>query len=605
METELSATIKEIFRKREFLKYILIYIVLLIGLELFFGLFLFSYFTKKVEDERRDEFRIAWEHYLSQRWQIHSKSSKVTGYAWELIEKKKYPEVRNLFQNDPSILKESDYFAIFLPEGKILLEMNSKEKQEIFFTDRKIFDQIFRIRSGQAGQDNYILPVKGNVFYLVSVAPLSDYHGKPKIPGIQIIAIELQKFLDLSSEVIQGKFSIVRDVAPERISELIDLQGYNPFSRAPLFISVAPKRSVGSFVKFFFSLFLLIQITVSISVLVYIIPKFSRRQTDNLRSMLSESDKINHELSERLDELTRARIAIQNSERKYKQLIENSSDIYFSLDEDMNILMVNKRIKDHLGLKPQDVIGRPFFDLVYVAPMQRGTLEKLFVLEKFEEMKEQKSGTTLKVNFYTNHKEPKELDVQLEYIETEADFAIFGKASPMIEDSILLYCQSERKKYIIGNFINLADQVSNRVTMNIHKYLNPETVLSIKICLREIIINAIEHGNLNIAYDEKTKMKESGNYFKFLAERQNNPEYKFKKVTIDYSLRPDKVTFMITDEGKGFDYKKIRERALDANAQSLSHGRGIIMTLNTFDVVKYNDIGNEVFLSKTLTGPIS
>ncbi|MCC6274244.1 MAG: ATP-binding protein [Leptospiraceae bacterium] len=355
---------------------------------------------------------------------------------------------------------------------------------------------------------------------------------------------------------------------------------------------------------YFFCVLFFFQCALSAFAVVYILPRLLEAKAGEIQSALAESEQLNLDLSSRFDELIRRHVIVSNSEKKYKQLLENSTDIYFSLDEDMNILMVNKKIKDHLGIKPQDVIGKPFFDLVYVAPMQRGSLDKLMVLEKFEEMKNQKSGLTFKVNFYTSHKEPKELDVHLEYIQTETDFAIFGKASQMVEDSILLYCQSERKKYIIGNYINLAEQVSHRVTMNIHKYLDPETVLSIKICLREIIINAIEHGNLGITYDEKTKMKESGNYFKFISERQNDPACKLKKVTIDYSLRPDKVTYLIADEGKGFDYKKILKKAEDANMNNLSHGRGIIMTLGTFDTVKYNEIGNEVFLSKNLSGPI-
>lgn len=41
--------------------------------------------------------------------------------------------------------------------------------------------------------------------------------------------------------------------------------------------------------------------------------------------------------------------------------------------------------------------------------------------------------------------------------------------------------------------------------LNLPKYLDKKTTNTIKLGLREIIINAIEHGNLNIGFEEKTQ----------------------------------------------------------------------------------------------------
>ncbi|HNL75834.1 MAG TPA: ATP-binding protein, partial [Leptospiraceae bacterium] len=119
-------------------------------------------------------------------------------------------------------------------------------------------------------------------------------------------------------------------------------------------------------------------------------------------------------------------------------------------------------------------------------------------------------------------------------------------------------------------------------------------------CVREIIINSIEHGNLNIDYNTKTELRKvKGRYFQFLQERQNDPLYKDRKVTVFYSLKSNRVSFLVKDEGKGFDHKKmLADNADTANANFLDHGRGIYMTKNTFDKIRYNPAGNKVLLVK-------
>ena len=119
------------------------------------------------------------------------------------------------------------------------------------------------------------------------------------------------------------------------------------------------------------------------------------------------------------------------------------------------------------------------------------------------------------------------------------------------------------------------------------------------MALREIIINAIEHGNLNISYEEKTRAIITDKYFEILAERQNDPKYKNRRVKILYKVDPEKVYFLITDMGEGFDYQKIlMDSSKKANEESLQHGRGISMTKRIFDEIRFNPKGNRVILLK-------
>ena len=84
-----------------------------------------------------------------------------------------------------------------------------------------------------------------------------------------------------------------------------------------------------------------------------------------------------------------------------------------------------------------------------------------------------------------------------------------------------------------------------------------------------------------------------------MRERQKNPKFSKRKVLIYYFLTPKKVSYLIKDEGNGFDHKTFIEQKLkSAGDDLLSHGRGILLTLQTFDIVRYNSKGNQVYLCK-------
>ena len=88
-------------------------------------------------------------------------------------------------------------------------------------------------------------------------------------------------------------------------------------------------------------------------------------------------------------------------------------------------------------------------------------------------------------------------------------------------------------------------------------------------------------------------------YFTFVRSRQNNDKYKNKKVKIENILDSEKIKYTITDEGEGFDYKKIVKKITQTlDEELLFHGRGIAMTMNIFDELTYNDKGNQATLVK-------
>ncbi len=153
--------------------------------------------------------------------------------------------------------------------------------------------------------------------------------------------------------------------------------------------------------------------------------------------------------------------------------------------------------------------------------------------------------------------------------------------------------------YAIENLLAAAEDVTQLVTRNLKRLVDQKQAKLVRIALREMIINAIEHGNLGISFREKSKAMLDDSYFDFVARKRCEPCYRDRRVTVSYSVEEERIVYVITDEGDGFDHKKVMgDNSRDANRHMLAHGRGISMAKNIFDAVRYNKKGNQVKLIK-------
>ncbi len=114
--------------------------------------------------------------------------------------------------------------------------------------------------------------------------------------------------------------------------------------------------------------------------------------------------------------------------------------------------------------------------------------------------------------------------------------------------------------------------------------------------LSELMVNAVEHGNLNIGYDEKSMLISDGSWLYEVERRLVLDEYNQKEVKVNFERYDNEIVFTITDQGNGFDWNEYMsvspERALN------SHGRGIAMAnALSFDKMEYHGTGNEVRVS--------
>ncbi len=118
----------------------------------------------------------------------------------------------------------------------------------------------------------------------------------------------------------------------------------------------------------------------------------------------------------------------------------------------------------------------------------------------------------------------------------------------------------------------------------------PEKVL---FGLNELMVNAIEHGNLGITCEGKKKLLVENNWQSEVERRLRMPEYKDRFATITFTYNPEFLEVVITDMGDGFDYAQYMQfnasRLLDPN------GRGIAMSkMYSFSEIEFRGKGNEV-----------
>ncbi|CAK0766014.1 Response regulator receiver protein [Gammaproteobacteria bacterium] len=113
------------------------------------------------------------------------------------------------------------------------------------------------------------------------------------------------------------------------------------------------------------------------------------------------------------------------------------------------------------------------------------------------------------------------------------------------------------------------------------------------IGLRELIVNALEHGTLGITYEEKSHLNETGEWAFEVARRLALDEHRNKYVTVRFQRKDNQIQFLIKDEGAGFDWPSYVE--FDPRHVFDSHGRGIALAKKIgFDFLEYHGTGNEV-----------
>ena len=132
----------------------------------------------------------------------------------------------------------------------------------------------------------------------------------------------------------------------------------------------------------------------------------------------------------------------------------------------------------------------------------------------------------------------------------------------------------------------------------------PETQrLHLRGALHELLLNAVEHGTLELGFQTKQQALAEGRYEAVLRQRLMESRFKDRQVTIQVCDEKEvkHLSYRIIDEGKGFTWHRFLTEAPDACRTAAVSGRGIFLARSFFPGLTYNDRGNEV----TITVPFA
>jgi hypothetical protein len=189
----------------------------------------------------------------------------------------------------------------------------------------------------------------------------------------------------------------------------------------------------------------------------------------------------------------------------------------------------------------------------------------------------------------------------LEYSRIDRHLVKFVKIIDANQQIIFQYDLADKLSGVIsGSFILENDLASIPVysalslaTLFQHGFIASGKKMNMLLVMQELMINAIEHGNCKISFNEKsTWLADGNNIADLVAEKNQDPQISKKKVFVEWEITADCSRFVIRDEGDGFDVQKYKEM-YDADSEGLS-GRGILLVKSLVRRLTYNKKGNIV-----------
>ncbi len=123
--------------------------------------------------------------------------------------------------------------------------------------------------------------------------------------------------------------------------------------------------------------------------------------------------------------------------------------------------------------------------------------------------------------------------------------------------------------------------------------------LRIGVALKEALLNALFHGNLEIGMTPTEEGEDDvliqENDISLVDRRRAEPPYRDRRIHVDVRLSTDEARFLVGDEGPGFD---VEDSPGADDPEALDRGRGLSLMRNFMDETKFNEKGNEVIMIK-------
>lgn len=126
-------------------------------------------------------------------------------------------------------------------------------------------------------------------------------------------------------------------------------------------------------------------------------------------------------------------------------------------------------------------------------------------------------------------------------------------------------------------------------------FAEPGNLDVLAMAYHEALVNALEHGNLGMDSSLKGDFITGHDaYASLLHSRLEDPAYASKRIEVLVSTTPEVYEVTITDDGPGFDFRRIA--GISEHTLAKQCGRGLAMIRMVMDEVVHNEKGNEIRL---------
>lgn len=167
----------------------------------------------------------------------------------------------------------------------------------------------------------------------------------------------------------------------------------------------------------------------------------------------------------------------------------------------------------------------------------------------------------------------------------------------------LLDCLTEAEwRFKIDNDTTLIPPLVDQVRQDLARMdlCDDASLTRLGIALHEAIMNAVHHGNLEL--DSGLREDDERVYFQLAQERRQLAPYSQRHVTVDVKMNRDQATYIVRDDGPGFDPSRLPDPTDPVNLGRVS-GRGLLLVRTFMDAMTHNERGNEITMVKRREHP--
>ena len=158
----------------------------------------------------------------------------------------------------------------------------------------------------------------------------------------------------------------------------------------------------------------------------------------------------------------------------------------------------------------------------------------------------------------------------------------------------------QQQKFIFENDLSKIRDYIYLLVKDTNKDVLVNDCMDVRVGLYELLVNAIEHGNLEISKKEKFDALNNGKsgLDELYKKRRSDPHYAGRKLVVEFTKDDVACEWLIKDEGKGFEYEHILR---NAGPTGNIEAKGIFIAQFHFDKLEFLGSGNQVRARKLKT----